>query len=36
VYDWGGIRVELKNPAIAGIPATFPMAIAVVSTYFKP
>jgi exfoliative toxin A/B len=36
VYDWGTIREELKNPAVAGISATFPMAIAVLSTYFKP
>jgi exfoliative toxin A/B len=36
VYDSKNIREELKNPAIAGIACTFPMGIAVLSTYVKP
>jgi exfoliative toxin A/B len=35
-YDWGTIRNDLKNPAVTGIACTFPMAIAVLSTYIKP
>jgi exfoliative toxin A/B len=34
-YD-KNLRNELKNPAVAGIAATFPMAVAILSTYLKP
>lgn len=36
VFDWDTIREDLKNPAVTGIACTFPMAVAVLSTYFKP
>ncbi|MBI0583074.1 MAG: TDT family transporter [Methanomassiliicoccus sp.] len=35
-YDWGTIRDDLKNPAVTGIACTFPMAVAVLSTYIRP
>lgn len=35
-YDWGTIRDDLKNPAITGIACTFPMAVAILSTYIRP
>jgi exfoliative toxin A/B len=36
VFDWGTIRDDLKNPAVTGIACTFPMAVSVLSTYFRP
>ncbi|OPY31889.1 MAG: potassium-tellurite ethidium and proflavin transporter [Methanomassiliicoccales archaeon PtaU1.Bin124] len=36
VFDFKSIKEELKNPAIAGIACTFPMGVAVLSTYIKP
>ncbi len=36
VFDWGNIKNELKNPAVTGIACTFPMAVAVLSTYVRP
>ncbi len=36
VFDWDSIRNDLKNPAVTGIACTFPMALSVLSTYFKP
>lgn len=36
VFDRSTIRDDLKNPAITGIACTFPMAVAVLSTYIRP
>ena len=36
IYDSKTLREELKNPAVVGIACTFPMAVAVLSTYLKP
>ncbi|MEN6462450.1 MAG: TDT family transporter [Syntrophomonas sp.] len=36
IFDSQGVREDLKNPAIAGIAASFPMAIVVFSTYLQP
>jgi exfoliative toxin A/B len=36
VYDSDTIREELKNPGVVGVACTFPMGIAVLSTYIKP
>jgi exfoliative toxin A/B len=35
-YDSKTVREELKNPAVVGVACTFPMAVAVLSTYIKP
>jgi exfoliative toxin A/B len=34
-YD-RNLRHDLRNPAVAGIAATFPMAVAILSTYLRP
>jgi exfoliative toxin A/B len=36
IFDWNTIRHELKNPAVTGIVCTFPIALAVLSTYIQP
>jgi exfoliative toxin A/B len=36
VYDSKTIREELKNPGVVGVACTFPMGVAVLSTYIKP
>jgi len=36
VLDWETVRSDLRNPAVTGIACTFPMAVAVLSTYIKP
>jgi exfoliative toxin A/B len=36
IYDTKTIREELKNPAVVGIACTFPMGLAVMSTYLRP
>lgn len=36
IYDWDSIRNDLKSPAVTGIACTFPMALAILSTYLEP
>ncbi|MEI6796349.1 MAG: TDT family transporter [Methanomassiliicoccales archaeon] len=36
LFDPRGLKEEFKNPGILGISCTFPMGLAVLSTYFKP
>jgi exfoliative toxin A/B len=35
-YDSKNVKEEMKNPAVVGVACTFPMAVAVLSTYIKP
>lgn len=35
-YDSKTLREELKNPGVVGVACTFPMGVAVLSTYLKP
>jgi exfoliative toxin A/B len=35
-HDSKSLRDELRNPAIAGISSTFPIGVAILSTYLKP
>jgi exfoliative toxin A/B len=36
VFDSKALREDLKNPALVGIACTFPMGVAVLSTYLRP
>jgi exfoliative toxin A/B len=36
IYDSKTVREELKNPGVVGVACTFPMGVAVLSTYIKP
>lgn len=36
VFDWQGVKEDLKNPIMLGVFATFPMGLMLLSTYWKP
>ena len=36
IFDWQGAKEDFKNPIMLGVFATFPMALMILSTYWKP